>query len=148
MPDRARLAGGLNDWRARLEPLPATSLPGGVVVHSAGGRTERRRGLAGLDALPADRALHLQPCRAVHTIGMRFALDLVWLDASGAVVRVDRAVPPWRHRVCRRARSVVKLRRIRRAAACLWLYFGARYPANIAPYQRSVLLDASPHNIC
>jgi uncharacterized membrane protein (UPF0127 family) len=40
---------------------------------------------------------------------MRFALDLVWLDARGAVVRVDRDVPPRRLRACRRARSVVEL---------------------------------------
>ena len=32
---------------------------------------------------------------------MRFALDLVWLGADGAVVRVDRDVAPRRHRWCR-----------------------------------------------
>ena len=38
--------------------------------------------------------------------GMRFALDLVWLDRDGRVVRVDRAVPPRRVRALpRRARS-------------------------------------------
>jgi hypothetical protein len=36
-------------------------------------------------------------------------LDLVWLDAAGSVVRVDRAVPPRRVRACRAARSVVEL---------------------------------------
>jgi uncharacterized membrane protein (UPF0127 family) len=41
---------------------------------------------------------------------MRFALDLVWLDAGGGVVRVDRSVAPWRHRACRAARSVVEMR--------------------------------------
>jgi uncharacterized membrane protein (UPF0127 family) len=40
---------------------------------------------------------------------MRFALDLVWLGADGAVVRVDRAVPPRRMRTCLRARSVVEV---------------------------------------
>jgi hypothetical protein len=40
---------------------------------------------------------------------MRFALDLVWLDAGGGVVRVDRAVAPWRVRSCRRAAAVVEL---------------------------------------
>jgi uncharacterized membrane protein (UPF0127 family) len=41
---------------------------------------------------------------------MRFALDLVWLDSDRRVVRVDRAVPPWRVRSCRAARSVLELR--------------------------------------
>ena len=40
---------------------------------------------------------------------MRFALDLVWLDGSRRVVRVDRAVPPWRVRSCAQARSVLEL---------------------------------------
>jgi uncharacterized membrane protein (UPF0127 family) len=55
-------------------------------------------------------ALHLVPCRSVHTAGMRFALDLVWLDGDGGVVRVDRDVRPWRVRTCLGARSVVEAR--------------------------------------
>jgi uncharacterized membrane protein (UPF0127 family) len=41
---------------------------------------------------------------------MRFPLDLIWLDADGAVVRVDRDVPPRRHRGCARARAVIETR--------------------------------------
>jgi hypothetical protein len=67
------------------------------------------RGLARLDALPAAAALHIPRCRSVHTFTMRFALDLVWLDREGGVVRIDRAVPPRRLRTCLRARSVVEL---------------------------------------
>ena len=41
---------------------------------------------------------------------MRFALDLLWLDADGQVVRIDRAVPPRRHRAAYRgARSVLEV---------------------------------------
>jgi uncharacterized membrane protein (UPF0127 family) len=97
-------------WRGRLADLPAKRLAGGLVVHVASSRAARRRGLAGLRSLPGDRALHLRRCRAVHTLGMRFALDLVWLDARGRVVRVDRDVAPRRHRLCIAARSVVELR--------------------------------------
>lgn len=95
-------------WRERLGGLEAATLPGGLRVHVARRRGERRRGLAGLPALPGDRALHLMPCRAVHTFGMAFALDLVWLGADGRVVRVDRAVRPRRQRWCPGARSVVE----------------------------------------
>jgi len=84
-------------------------LPGGLVVVVARSRRERRRGLAGRDALAPGVGLQLVPCRSVHTIGMRFALDLVWLDGAGRVVRVDRDVPPWRVRTCLRARSVVEV---------------------------------------
>lgn len=45
----------------------------------------------------------------MHTVGMRFALDLVWVDRDGAVVRVDRHVGPGRLRTCLGARGVVEL---------------------------------------
>jgi uncharacterized protein len=68
----------------------------------------RLRGLLGHRSPPAF-ALRLDGCRCVHTVGMRFALDLHWLDAEGRTVRVDRAVPPGRMRGCRRARAVVEV---------------------------------------
>jgi uncharacterized membrane protein (UPF0127 family) len=70
----------------------------------------RLRGLIGRHRWPAAVALEIPRCRSVHTFGMRFALDLVWLDRDRRVVRVDRRVPPWRVRSCRAARSVLELR--------------------------------------
>ena len=92
----------------RLEGLPSRELGGGLRVAEAGTRAARMRGLARLDALPRTEALHIPRCRSVHTFTMRFALDLIWLGKDGAVVRVDRAVPPRRLRTCLRARSVVE----------------------------------------
>jgi uncharacterized membrane protein (UPF0127 family) len=93
----------------RLARLPATPLHGGLLVVEAATPLARLRGLAGLDALPGDVALHLPRTRSVHTFGMRFALDLVWLDRGGAIVRVDRAIGPRRLRTAWRARSVVEV---------------------------------------
>lgn len=89
-------------------PPSKAELPGGLCLHEARSFGERRRGLMGLDALPSGTALLLAPCRAVHTFGMRFALDLVWVDRERRPVRVDRAVPPRRHRMCLRAHGVVE----------------------------------------
>jgi uncharacterized protein len=58
--------------------------------------------------MPADHALHIVRCRSVHTFGMRFALDLVWLARDGRVVRVDRGVAPRSIKLCLGARSVVE----------------------------------------
>src|SRR5437763_14836890 len=88
----------------------------GSETHVARGFRERLVGLA-WSRSPRAEALLLPRCRSVHTFGMRFALDLVWLDASGQVVRVDRAVPPRRVRSCRAARSVVELPAVVRAAS-------------------------------
>jgi uncharacterized protein len=79
------------------------------VIHVASSRRERLLGLAFKREVPAGTGLLLPRCRSVHTFGMRFALDLVWLDGRGDVVRIDHAVPPRRVRSCRRARSVVEL---------------------------------------
>jgi uncharacterized protein len=54
-------------------------------------------------------ALLLPRCRSVQTFGMRFALDLVWLDADGCAIRIDRDVRPWRVRSCRGATAVLEL---------------------------------------
>lgn len=79
-----------------------------MLVVTAAGRRQRARGLA-FRAPPAPGvALHIPRCRSVHTFGMRFDLDLVWLDAAGRPVRVDRDVAPRRLRTCLRARSVLE----------------------------------------
>ena len=59
--------------------------------------------------MPSHVGLQLAPCRSVHTFGMRFALDLIWLDGAGQVVRVDAGVRPRRFRTCLRARSVIEV---------------------------------------
>lgn len=93
---------------ARLDALERRALPGGLTLLVAGDRRSRGLGLARLDALAPDHALLIERCRSVHTAGMRFALDLVWLDEAGAPVRLDRAVAPRRLRSCLRARAVVE----------------------------------------
>jgi hypothetical protein len=69
-------------------------------------RRARRRGLLGRDSL--DGALVLSPCSWVHTIGMRFDLDVAHVDADGMVLRTTRMA---RNRVGRPvpgARTVVE----------------------------------------
>ncbi len=94
---------------ARFEPLPARELGGGLTLVRAATPLARLRGLAGLWSIDARVGLELPRTRSVHTLGMRFALDLIWLDREGAVVRVDQDVPPRRLRACRAARSVVEV---------------------------------------
>jgi uncharacterized membrane protein (UPF0127 family) len=93
---------------ARFRGLPVTERADGTVIIEAQTHRSRRRGLARLDSLPASQALHIPGTPSVHTVGMRFALDLIWLGRDGQVVRVDRNVGPWRMRFCRRARSVIE----------------------------------------
>ncbi|MEY4231169.1 MAG: hypothetical protein RLZZ362_2018, partial [Actinomycetota bacterium] len=54
----------------------------------ADGRHARRRGLLGRDHL--DGALVLERCRWIHTVGMRFPLDVAYLDPDGSVIKTMR----------------------------------------------------------
>jgi uncharacterized membrane protein (UPF0127 family) len=99
---------GTRERSSRLDALPARDLGGDLRVLRADRPLPRLLGLAGLDAMPAGVALHFPRCRSVHTLGMRFPLDLIWLGADGRPVRIDREVPPRRFKACRRARSVVE----------------------------------------
>ncbi|HMI80420.1 MAG TPA: DUF192 domain-containing protein, partial [Solirubrobacterales bacterium] len=56
----------------------------------------RLRGLAWRDREDAGPGLLIPRCASVHTFGMRFALDLYFLDAEGRVLSVRRRVPPRR----------------------------------------------------
>jgi uncharacterized membrane protein (UPF0127 family) len=69
----------------------------------------RARGLGGRRAIAADQALLIPRCRSVHTVTMRFALDLIWIGPGG-VVRVDRGVGRFRLRTCRAAVAVLECR--------------------------------------
>lgn len=64
-------------------------------------RSARRRGLMGRDGLAPGDALWIVPSRGVHTCGMRFAIDVVALDARGVVVDVVTDLRPWRLRLPR-----------------------------------------------
>lgn len=49
---------------------------------------ERTRGLLGRPALQRGEGMLIRECRLVHTLGMRYALDLVFLDQHGCVKKI------------------------------------------------------------
>ncbi|MCE9614540.1 MAG: DUF192 domain-containing protein [Lentisphaerae bacterium] len=56
----------------------------------------RMQGLLGRHALAPGDGLYLAPCSAIHTVGMRFAIDLIFVDGGWRVVDVIRDVGPFR----------------------------------------------------
>ena len=93
----------------RLGGLERRELDDGCVLFTARSFAQRSRGLARLDALPSGRGLHILRCRSVHTFGMRFPLDLVFLDRSMRAVSFRRAVPPGRVAFERGAQAVLEM---------------------------------------
>ncbi len=69
-------------------------------------RTSRRKGLLGRDSI--EGALLLTPARSVHTLGMRFPIDVAWLDADLTVLRVARLPRNRLSRPVLRARGVLE----------------------------------------
>lgn len=69
----------------------------------------RRKGLLGRDELSEGDGLWIVPCEAVHTFGMRFPIDLVYLSRGRRVKKVCSAVPAWRVSACLTAQSVLEL---------------------------------------
>lgn len=70
---------------------------------------KRRKGLLGRDHLPAEEGLWILPCEAVHTFGMQFPIDLVYLDRKNRVRKTRSDVPPFRLSACLSAHSVIEL---------------------------------------
>lgn len=81
-------------------------------VEYASGFIERLKGLLGRVDMCDRAAMIIEHCGSVHTIGMRFAIDLIFLDREWRVVALKRNVPPGRWMVSGglRARRVVESR--------------------------------------
>jgi len=72
----------------------------------------RLRGLLGLgtDDFRHGSGLWIIPCHGVHTLGMGFPIDVLYLDHGLRVLRVQEQVRPWRFTaVLRNAASVLEL---------------------------------------
>ena len=81
----------------------------GVAVPVAIRPATRMLGLAHLDPAPDGRGLLIPGCRSVHTFGMRFAIDVHFIDRDGDLIRSEMAVGPGRMLWCRRACAVLEL---------------------------------------
>ncbi len=66
-----------------------------LIVCSAAGFWARTRGLIGRPPPRPGTGLWLSPCRWVHTFGMRYPIDVVFLDRDRTVLEVV-TVAPWR----------------------------------------------------
>ena len=64
----------------------------GEKVRTAGTFLSRFVGLLGTAAIGEGEGLWIVPCRSVHTLGMRYPIDVAFLDARGIVVGIPGGV--------------------------------------------------------
>jgi uncharacterized membrane protein (UPF0127 family) len=85
--------------------------PGGVLqVRLADGFISRALGLLVGEPLGEAEGLLISPCSGIHTFGMPYAIDVVFVDRQARVVRVCKEVRAGRIRFVPGARAVLELR--------------------------------------
>jgi len=99
---------------ARYPNLPQLSLRvdgrrAALRVFHARSFVARLFGLLGRRPLAAGEGLLLEPCSSVHTIGMRYPIDVVLLDGDGRVLSTRSALGPLRLAAAPRTRRVLEL---------------------------------------
>ena len=71
---------------------------------------KRMMGLLGRERLGEGESLWLKPCKGVHTVGMRFPIDVVFLDKQKVVIAINQDLRPNRMTLLHfRAASVLEL---------------------------------------
>jgi uncharacterized protein len=57
---------------------------------------KRVKGLLGRTELPKGEALIIRPCNSIHTIFMRFPIDVLFVDAHNTIVKIKSFLKPFR----------------------------------------------------
>ena len=96
---------------------------------------QRLRGLHAWPCLPWHAGLVLSPCKAVHTIGLAYAIDVLFVDQDARVLECVNALAPGRCAWNRHAFGVVELP----AGYC------AAYPTYATAVQRALCEPAHGH---
>ena len=70
----------------------------------------RMKGLLGRERLCDGESLLIRPCSSIHTIGMKFPIDVLFLDKRNVVIALKKDLPPCRlTRIYFRSASVLEL---------------------------------------
>ncbi len=70
---------------------------------------ERFCGLLFSPRLKNNEALLIEPCSSVHTVGMRYAIDVIFIDKDWLVVKMTKSLKPWRMAASSKAYRVLEL---------------------------------------
>ncbi|NLH46321.1 MAG: DUF192 domain-containing protein [Acholeplasmataceae bacterium] len=69
----------------------------------------RLKGLLGTDSLEKGAALVIRPCNSVHTIGMKYPIDVLFLDKYDKVVKIVSNLQSSKFAFCGKASYVIEL---------------------------------------
>lgn len=92
---------------ALINVSPNTTLAETTLVASTFWR--RLKGLLGTHELPAGAALMIVPCNSVHTFGMKYPIDVIFVGKDNRVLKTVGAMQPGKVAACYRSSYVVEL---------------------------------------
>ncbi|MDA8245218.1 DUF192 domain-containing protein [Acidithiobacillus sp.] len=78
-------------------------------VQMAGSFLDRLQGLLGKTGFSDQQGLLLTACGSVHTVGMRFPIDVIFLDAELRILTCHPEVSAWRMKSCRGAHMTLEV---------------------------------------
>lgn len=70
--------------------------------------SQRLIGLLGRKSISGDYAFCLANCNSVHMFGMRFAIDVIYLNRQDQIVKLVKNLRPWRVSMARSAVKVIE----------------------------------------
>jgi uncharacterized membrane protein (UPF0127 family) len=94
---------------SRITSYPFLELETGIRMYLAHTWRARLAGLALIPRLDSDEALVIPHCTSVHTFGMRFPIDVVFVDRDWLPIYIEYGVRPRRVLRSRFARSVIEV---------------------------------------
>jgi len=73
--------------------------PGGIMlakrIRYCRGPWFRMKGLLGRKQLSPDEGIYLCPCNSIHMFFMKFPIDVLFVDQSMRILRIDDSIRPW-----------------------------------------------------
>jgi uncharacterized protein len=84
-----------------MEPLDIDVLAANTFMQRAGGLLFRRK-------LTNTQCLRIKPCNSVHTCGMTYALDILYLDKVGIILKIIKNMKPYRISYCTPSSAVLE----------------------------------------
>lgn len=69
----------------------------------------RLKGLLGTKNLPKGQALLIRPCNSVHTFGMHYSIDVLFVSKEGQILKIVADMPSGKVAWCRGSAFVIEL---------------------------------------
>ena len=69
----------------------------------------RLKGLLGTKKLDNGKGLVIRPCNSIHTFGMKYAIDVLFLDKHDSIVKTIKEMPAGKFSLCSSSCYVIEL---------------------------------------